>query len=700
MGRNPLVRRLFPSRQIRRQRHSRLELERLEERSLLSLVAAYNFDAGSGSVLADVSGNDNNGTISNATWTSSGKYGGALVFNGTNSMVTINDSASLHLTTAMTLEAWVVPTQVSNDWTDVVYKGNDNYFLEATSPSGGVPAAGATLGSSNVHPMGTAALTTNTWAFLTETYNGSTLSLYVNGTLVSSLAETGNIATSTNPLQIGGDNIYGQYFQGLIDNVRIYNTALTAPQIQTDMNTAVGGSISPTVTSENPAPNAAGVATNTAVTATFNESVLASTVNTTNFTLTDPSGNLVSASVSYADSTHTATLTPKVALGYGSSYTATISGVTDAAGHTMANPFSWSFTTDPAPAVTTCSPAWNATGVAVSSPVTATFNEAVQSGTIGFTLTNPSGSTVAATVAYNSSTNTATLTPSAALANSTTYTATVSGVQDTAGDPMASPYAWTFTTAASTSTGASTEPLLYQSNLQYVGAFRVPDGTIGASSFSFGGSAIAFNPANNSLFAVGDAYDQDIAEITIPSSIVNSTNLNNLAVATVLQPFTSILPRIPNNPANMSSGGYEAIGGLMVDNGKLIGTAFNTYDASGSVTLSHFELSSLNLASASVSGLYQVGTMGGGFVGGYMMPVPSEWQSALGAPCPDGTRGDKHHWQDHPMVPPHSASTRPTSARESPRIYLMSIMTRAIRLWAGGAVLPHGVQRDGWWGQQ
>ena len=288
--------------------------------------------------------------------------------------------------------------------------------------------------------------------------------------------------------------------------------------------------------------------------------------------------------------------------------------------------------TGPAPAVTTCSPAWNATGVAVSSPVTATFNEAVQSGTIGFTLTNPSGSTVAATVAYNSSTNTATLTPSAALANSTTYTATVSGVQDTAGDPMASPYAWTFTTAASTSTGASTEPLLYQSNLQYVGAFRVPDGTIGASSFSYGGSAITYNPANNSLFAVGMPYDQAIAEIKIPSSIVNSTNLNNLPVATVLQPFTSILPRIPNNPSYMSSGGYEAIGGLMVDNGQLIGTAFNTYDASGSAMVSHFELSSLNLASASVSGLYQVGTMGGGFVGGYMTPVPSEWQSALGAP--------------------------------------------------------------------
>ena len=65
--------------------------------------------------------------------------------------------------------------------------------------------------------------------------------LYVNGTQVASPAKTGAIATSTNPLQIGGDSIYGQYFSGLIDEVRIYNVALTATQIQTDMTTPVGG---------------------------------------------------------------------------------------------------------------------------------------------------------------------------------------------------------------------------------------------------------------------------------------------------------------------------------------------------------------------------------------------------------------------------------------------------------------------------
>src|SRR5262249_9613889 len=66
---------------------------------------------------------------------------------------------------------------------------------------------------------------------------GSAVRLYVNGTLAASKAETGSLAASSNPLQIGGDSIYGQRFSGLIDEVRVYNVALSAAQIQTDMNT-------------------------------------------------------------------------------------------------------------------------------------------------------------------------------------------------------------------------------------------------------------------------------------------------------------------------------------------------------------------------------------------------------------------------------------------------------------------------------
>ncbi len=58
------------------------------------------------------------------------------MFNGTNALVTIPDAASLHLTSGMTLEAWVNPSTVNSAWRDVVYKGNDNYYLEGTSTNG------------------------------------------------------------------------------------------------------------------------------------------------------------------------------------------------------------------------------------------------------------------------------------------------------------------------------------------------------------------------------------------------------------------------------------------------------------------------------------------------------------------------------------------------------------------------------------
>jgi len=173
-------------------------------------VAAYAFNEGSGTIVTDASGNGNNGTINGATWTTSGKYGNALSFNGSDALVTVNNAPSLQLTSAMTLEAWVYPTTVNNKWRDVIYKGNDNYYLEGTSKTSSRPAMGGTFST----PLyGTSALTATTWAHLAATYDGATMRLYVNGVQVASRAQTGAIATSTNPLQISRDSFNGQYLR-------------------------------------------------------------------------------------------------------------------------------------------------------------------------------------------------------------------------------------------------------------------------------------------------------------------------------------------------------------------------------------------------------------------------------------------------------------------------------------------------------
>jgi glucose/arabinose dehydrogenase/chitodextrinase len=204
-------------------------------------VAAYSFNEGTGTTVADASGTGNAGTIGSAAWTNQGKYGNALAFNGTSAKVTIPDAPSLRLTTGMTLEAWVYPTSVPNAWKDAVYKGNDNYYLSTSSQPNKRPVAGGTFSGSLGETFGVSALTTNTWTHLAGTYDGSTLRLYVNGVQVASKAQTGTLSTSSNPLTIGGDPIYGQYFAGRIDEVRVYSSALSAAQIQADMNAAIGG---------------------------------------------------------------------------------------------------------------------------------------------------------------------------------------------------------------------------------------------------------------------------------------------------------------------------------------------------------------------------------------------------------------------------------------------------------------------------
>jgi hypothetical protein len=120
----------------------------------------------------------------------------------------------------------------------VIYKADDIYFLMGSTPQAQAPGVGGTFGSTL---FGTSALALNTWTHLAGTYDGTTLRLYINGVQVSSQAQTGAIGTSTQALTIGGDTIAGQFWSGLIDEVRIYNRALTQAEIQTDLNTPVVG---------------------------------------------------------------------------------------------------------------------------------------------------------------------------------------------------------------------------------------------------------------------------------------------------------------------------------------------------------------------------------------------------------------------------------------------------------------------------
>jgi hypothetical protein len=96
------------------------------------LEAAYGFDAGHGPTVADASGHGNTGTIRGARWSRAGRYGGALRFDGSDEVVRVPASASMDLHQAMTLMAWVKPSESQSGWRTVLARQTDAYFLTAS----------------------------------------------------------------------------------------------------------------------------------------------------------------------------------------------------------------------------------------------------------------------------------------------------------------------------------------------------------------------------------------------------------------------------------------------------------------------------------------------------------------------------------------------------------------------------------------
>lgn len=204
-----------------------------------ALIAAYSFNEGTGTTLTDRSGRGHTGTISGATWSTAGKYGGALSFDGVNDWVTVNDTAALDLTTGMTLEAWVNPSAVSN-WRTVLLKEQPGGLVYALyGVNGASRPAGYVYIAGERETAATTNLAVNAWTHLAVTYDGARLRIFVNGAQVAAKAQAGPIAASAGVLRIGGNNIWSEFFQGLIDEIRIYNRALAQAEIQADMAAAV-----------------------------------------------------------------------------------------------------------------------------------------------------------------------------------------------------------------------------------------------------------------------------------------------------------------------------------------------------------------------------------------------------------------------------------------------------------------------------
>ena len=205
------------------------------------VVAEYAFDEGTGTLLHDASGNHNDGTIASASWTT-GHSGTALSFNGSSSIVTVPGTSVISPTTAVTIEAWVKPATTAG-WRAIAVKEQTpsalSYGLYSSSDAG---PASLVYTSSEQDLKGASRIPVGAWSYLAAVYDGSVNRVYVNGSLVAQSAVSGSIAESGGALRIGGDTIWNEWFNGSIDDLRIYSRVLTAAEINSDMTTAVPSS--------------------------------------------------------------------------------------------------------------------------------------------------------------------------------------------------------------------------------------------------------------------------------------------------------------------------------------------------------------------------------------------------------------------------------------------------------------------------
>ena len=219
-----------------------------------SLVGCWLMDEGSGTVANDGGALPAN----NATWTGApawvaGQSGGAISLNGTSQYGSTPDEASLDIANQITLAAWIKPEQYATQ--DLVKKATngsvDGYELTLSTTKTDDPpssqkvfvrfnqfTSGDTyrVNSLNDYPIN------GTWIHVAATYDGSMIRLYVNGVQESSLAANIAIVANGVPLSLGAESNGGRKFKGALDQVRVYNRALSAQEVAG----LVAGSLPPT----------------------------------------------------------------------------------------------------------------------------------------------------------------------------------------------------------------------------------------------------------------------------------------------------------------------------------------------------------------------------------------------------------------------------------------------------------------------
>lgn len=207
-------------------RHSPKQFFRVEPIDLLcGLAAHYPFNGNAD----DASGNGNQGTITGGAFTTNrfGTQNAAFYFDGAGSHIGLADSESLDITNGITLAAWIRFEVGGVQSPRVVSKHVYQIYTAGTVASREIVFACPFFAEIRSSPV-----PAETWIFVAGTYDRQMMRLYVNGALVAQIAVTDPIDSNDRIVDIGRNTqTNSDDFKGVIDDVRIYNRALSAREI-------------------------------------------------------------------------------------------------------------------------------------------------------------------------------------------------------------------------------------------------------------------------------------------------------------------------------------------------------------------------------------------------------------------------------------------------------------------------------------
>ena len=199
------------------------------------LVGWWKFDEGSGNIAADTGDKALDGSlVGDAGWVD-GIMAGALVFDGDGDYVDLGKDPAFDITNQITVSAWIKVNAFDRNWQTIIAKGDSAWRLQRNQGNNtlefacsGIVVPGTRWGSI----YGTVDVNDGRWHHVVGTYDGSQICLYVDGKLDVSSKASGPIKINDHTVFIGENSDQSdRFWNGLIDDVRIYSYALTPEEV-------------------------------------------------------------------------------------------------------------------------------------------------------------------------------------------------------------------------------------------------------------------------------------------------------------------------------------------------------------------------------------------------------------------------------------------------------------------------------------